>query len=138
MTIDKYDRHKAYRERSRVKGRCPHCGKFCAPYYECEERREKKRVARNRGIYNVKVDDKRYLPRRKDKEIKEKVIENVIEEVKIKENGIIQCKCPVCDKIHIRIIKKYEWAGRGMPRINCIKCDNLKRDDYCEPLHLNL
>lgn len=33
----------AYRMRQAQAGRCPHCGKPSAPYYECAERRMKKR-----------------------------------------------------------------------------------------------
>ena len=35
-----------YRQRRIKKGCCPHCGKPCAPYYECEDRREKKNINR--------------------------------------------------------------------------------------------
>jgi hypothetical protein len=38
---DKYGR---YRARMRSSGRCPHCGKPCAPFYECETRRFYKRM----------------------------------------------------------------------------------------------
>jgi len=30
-------------------GCCPHCGKPCAPYYQCEERREKDRLRMSKG-----------------------------------------------------------------------------------------
>lgn len=40
MEFNKYQR---YRQKCISEGRCPHCGKPCAPYYECEERREYKR-----------------------------------------------------------------------------------------------
>lgn len=38
---DKYARH---RIKCLMEGRCPHCGKPCAPYSECQERRAKKRL----------------------------------------------------------------------------------------------
>lgn len=41
--MNKYDR---YRQKQNEKGHCPHCGKPCAPYYECKERREKKNFRR--------------------------------------------------------------------------------------------
>lgn len=33
-----------YRKRLRAKQCCPHCGKPCAPYFECEVRREYRRL----------------------------------------------------------------------------------------------
>ncbi len=38
--MNKYQR---YRQKCISEGRCPHCGKPCAPYFECAERREYKR-----------------------------------------------------------------------------------------------
>ena len=40
MSMDKYQR---YRAKCINEGRCPHCGKPCAPYRTCEARRERKR-----------------------------------------------------------------------------------------------
>jgi hypothetical protein len=42
-----------YRARMKKEGRCPHCGKPCAPFFECEERRAYKnaqRRARLKGL----------------------------------------------------------------------------------------
>jgi hypothetical protein len=39
-------KNKRYREAQKAKGCCPHCGKPCAPYYECEERRAYKMAHR--------------------------------------------------------------------------------------------
>lgn len=33
------DKQKRYRQKCISEGRCPHCGKPCAPYYECDTRR---------------------------------------------------------------------------------------------------
>lgn len=44
------DKHKRYRQKCISEDRCPHCGKPCAPYYECEERRKYKRLSRKREI----------------------------------------------------------------------------------------
>ena len=33
------DKQQRYRQKCISEGRCPHCGKPCAPYYECEVRR---------------------------------------------------------------------------------------------------
>jgi len=41
MVINKYQR---YMQKCVREGRCPHCGKPCAPYYECDTRRGIKRV----------------------------------------------------------------------------------------------
>lgn len=38
--LKRHDRHKKRRLQLRSAGLCPHCGKPCAPYYWCEERRE--------------------------------------------------------------------------------------------------
>lgn len=35
-----------YRQKQIRVGRCPHCGKLCAPHYECEERRASKKTIR--------------------------------------------------------------------------------------------
>lgn len=40
------DKHTRYRNKNVAEGRCPHCGKSCAPYYECEDRRFYKRSYR--------------------------------------------------------------------------------------------
>ena len=87
--MNKYQR---YRLKNTAQGRCPHCGKSCAPYYECEDRRLNKKVYRtlNRMVlsgeltqegdlykkekhepwikirclsYNTKLEDRRNLPR---------------------------------------------------------------------------
>lgn len=39
------DKHQRYRRKCMAEGRCPHCGKPCAPYAECEERRTYKRIS---------------------------------------------------------------------------------------------
>lgn len=39
--MNKYSR---YRRKCVQEGRCPHCGKPCAPYYECDDRRAQKRI----------------------------------------------------------------------------------------------
>lgn len=41
--MDKYQR---YKQKCVSEGRCPHCGKPCAPYYECDERRAYKKSDR--------------------------------------------------------------------------------------------
>lgn len=38
------DKYARYRVKQQEVGRCPHCGKPCAPYYECNDRRFYKRV----------------------------------------------------------------------------------------------
>ncbi len=38
------DKHSRYRLKQQEAGRCPHCGKPCAPYYECATRRFQKRL----------------------------------------------------------------------------------------------
>lgn len=65
-----YAKNKAYRKRCQAAGLCPHCGKPCAPYRECEARRAYKR-GRNylrrpaliRGPMKMKPNDPRRLPR---------------------------------------------------------------------------
>lgn len=37
------NKHQRYREKCISEGRCPHCGKPCAPFHECYERRFYKR-----------------------------------------------------------------------------------------------
>jgi len=37
------DKYQKYRKKMVGAGRCPHCGKTCAPYYECEDRRAYKK-----------------------------------------------------------------------------------------------
>ncbi len=39
------DRHSRYRVKCQETGKCPHCGKSCAPFYECEQRRFYKRLS---------------------------------------------------------------------------------------------
>jgi hypothetical protein len=61
---DTFLKQKHYRERTRNAGHCPHCGRPCAPYYECEERRAYKRKQRatqekTRGAYVRKTEDRR-------------------------------------------------------------------------------
>lgn len=41
--MDKYQR---YKQKCVSEGRCPHCGKPCAPFYECDERRIYKKANR--------------------------------------------------------------------------------------------
>jgi hypothetical protein len=40
------NKHSRYRSRLRSEGRCTHCGKECAPYAECEERRAYRQAMR--------------------------------------------------------------------------------------------
>lgn len=58
--LNKYQR---YRKKMRDNCRCPHCGKEVEGYAECAERREAKRVARNKGIYKRGDNDARITPR---------------------------------------------------------------------------
>lgn len=44
MIPNKYTR---YRQKQIKAGRCPHCGKPCAPFYECDERRMNKQVSKS-------------------------------------------------------------------------------------------
>lgn len=46
------DKHQRYRLKCRSEGRCPHCGKPCAPFAECDDRRAWKGVHRvlSRGV----------------------------------------------------------------------------------------
>ena len=39
------DKYTKYRLRNVTAGKCPHCGKPCAPFYECETRRFAKRLS---------------------------------------------------------------------------------------------
>jgi len=69
---NKWDKWQRYRVKLVAAGRCPHCGKPCAPYRECEERRQKKAeyVKKRRQRLNpnytpyrpIGPDDKRKLP----------------------------------------------------------------------------
>ncbi len=59
--MNKYQR---YRARLRAEVKCTHCGKLCAPYFECDDRREYK----NRRHIRKKItkpSDRRLLPRGK-------------------------------------------------------------------------
>ena len=38
------NKHKNYIKKCVSEGRCPHCGRFCAPFYECDERRTNRRL----------------------------------------------------------------------------------------------
>lgn len=62
------DKYKRYKQKLVSEGRCPHCGKPCAPYVECEERRAYKRAkAKERTqVYKKsgRPGDKRFLPKR--------------------------------------------------------------------------
>jgi hypothetical protein len=55
-------KQRAYRQRMRSTGSCPHCGQPCAPYYECAERRFYKGVylalrnSAKRGIFYRDAD----------------------------------------------------------------------------------
>lgn len=52
------NKQKTYRQKRISEGKCPHCGKSCAPFYECEERREYKRISRKGEIipdYYIKL-----------------------------------------------------------------------------------
>lgn len=40
------DKNKRWQQKQVESGRCPHCGKPCAPFYECWERRESKKLNR--------------------------------------------------------------------------------------------
>ena len=40
------DKHSRYRQKMISEGRCPHCGKLCLPFYECQERRVGKTIRR--------------------------------------------------------------------------------------------
>jgi len=48
------DKHGRYRRKCLLNRRCPHCGKPCAPYSECEERRAYKRTRNEIKIW-VKI-----------------------------------------------------------------------------------
>lgn len=55
-------------EKCKREGRCPHCGKPCAPYFECAERRAyKSRYLKGKSSYNrnLRSDDPRWEPRGK-------------------------------------------------------------------------
>lgn len=59
-----------YRLKCAADRRCPHCGKPCGPYYECEERRAYKRQryratkVYTKGPYTPALFDSRRQPRR--------------------------------------------------------------------------
>ena len=57
------DKHKRYRLKMQALGRCPHCGRPCAPFAECAERREAVRLRRNLGVHKISPRDRRRLPR---------------------------------------------------------------------------
>lgn len=89
----RYEKNRRYRQKQISEGKCPHCGKPCAPYYECDKRRQYKKMlySLNRLViaghieqiggkyraldnsiplkkmrvleYNTKPDDKRIWPR---------------------------------------------------------------------------
>jgi hypothetical protein len=40
------DKHSRWRQKMVSEGRCPHCGKPCEPFYECEQRRANKKINR--------------------------------------------------------------------------------------------
>lgn len=58
-----------YRQRLIAEGRCPHCGKPCTPFAECEERRAYKQAkAKNKTLVHKasgRPGDKRLLPKPK-------------------------------------------------------------------------
>lgn len=60
----KYDKQRRYRNKCKEEGRCPHCGKMCAPYSACEERRKYHRELKSKTHYA-----KRQSPRLKVKYI---------------------------------------------------------------------
>ena len=43
-SYDLSTKQKRYRRRKVAENVCPHCGKLCAPYYACHDRRYKKRM----------------------------------------------------------------------------------------------
>ena len=45
LTEEIRDKQARYRRKMYLEGKCPHCGKLCAPYSECQERRNSKRIA---------------------------------------------------------------------------------------------
>ncbi len=53
MQYENMNKHKRYRQKCIRDGRCPHCGKSCAPFYECEERRKYKRLSRKKELIPV-------------------------------------------------------------------------------------
>ena len=48
--VSKYQKNLNYRRRCQAKGLCPHCGKPCAPFFECETRREQRAVRRRKPV----------------------------------------------------------------------------------------
>ena len=63
---DKYQRR---RQKLAAEGCCPHCGKPCAPFVECEERRAyKRKKAKDKTLVHKasgRPGDKRFLPKPK-------------------------------------------------------------------------
>ena len=68
------NKQQRYQKKMVASGRCPHCGKPCAPYYECEDRRSyrKSNLALRRMVNSSNIntvscktstDDRRNLPR---------------------------------------------------------------------------
>lgn len=56
ITRDPRDKQDAWKLRQIAAGRCPRCGKPCAPFYECETHRaNKRREAKRRGELNSTV-----------------------------------------------------------------------------------
>ena len=43
ITNSQYVKQATHRQRCRTEGRCWHCGRACAPYYECDDRRRYRR-----------------------------------------------------------------------------------------------
>lgn len=60
------NKHQRYRQKCISEGRCPHCGKPCAPYYTCEERRNYKKKKASKNHYK-----KHQGPRPKGKTIRD-------------------------------------------------------------------
>lgn len=57
---------KSYRARLKASGKCPHCGKPCAPFFECPERREYKNAHRRaKSKFNRKSSPNVRMPRTK-------------------------------------------------------------------------
>ncbi len=60
-------KHSRYRQKCKEEGRCPHCGKPCAPYHECEERHKAKTEGKVTRRRSGGPNDTRHLPRPKGK-----------------------------------------------------------------------
>jgi hypothetical protein len=114
------NKNRRYRAKCVAEGRCPHCGKPCAPFYECSERRFNQKVRRAlRGLeaagavriertagkanlifgtgmantvvsYNIKPSDRRYLPRIAMRPVDEDQMGEVLTEILI-EHGPLRC-----------------------------------------------